>query len=231
VTRDVLDRILRDLAARRAVVVVTDLSSGAATVVDPLAADDGPLAAASREAAARDTSRVVEGPGGTTFLRVFNPPVRVVVVGAVHVTQALAPMVRLAGYDVVVVDPRAAFATEARFPGVELLRAWPDEALARVGLDRRTAVVTLTHDPKLDDPALVAALRSDAFYVGALGSRKTHAARCERLRGLGLDEAAITRVHAPVGLPLGAVSPGEIAASIVGEIVATLRAGVARGPR
>ncbi len=227
-TRDVLARILRDLAARRAVVVATDLASGAATILDPLAANDGPLAAAAREAAARDSSGVVEGPGGPTFLRVFNPAARVVVVGAVHVTQALAPMMRLTGYDVVVVDPRPAFATEARFPGVDLLRAWPDEALARVGLDRRTAVVTLTHDPKLDDPALVAALRSDAFYVGALGSRKTHAARCERLRGLGFDDAAITRVHAPVGLAIGAVSPGEIAASIAAEIVATLRA-AARG--
>jgi len=228
VTRDVLDRVLRELAARRAVVVATELASGAATIVDPLAADDGPFGAEAREAAARDTSRVVEGPGGATFLRVFNPPVQVVVVGAVHVTQALAPMVRLAGYDVVVVDPRAAFATEARFPGVRLERAWPAEALARVGLDRRTAVVALTHDPKLDDPALVATLGSDAFYAGALGSEKTHAARCERLRALGFGDAALARIHGPVGLPLGAVSPGEIAASILAEIVATLRAGVTR---
>jgi xanthine dehydrogenase accessory factor len=225
VTRDVLARILRDVAARRAVVVATDLSSGAATVVDPLAADDGPLVALAREAAAADTSRVFAGPAGPMFLRVLNPAVRIVVVGAVHVTQALAPMIRLAGYDVLVLDPRAAFATEARFPGVELVREWPDEGLARLGLDRRTAVVALTHDPKLDDPALVAALRSDVFYVGALGSRKTHAARCERLRGLGFDEAAVSRIHGPIGLPIGAVSPGEIATSIIAEIVATLRNG------
>jgi xanthine dehydrogenase accessory factor len=223
VTRDVLERILRALAARRGVVVATELATGAATVLDPLAPGDAPLSAAAREAALRDTSRVVEGPGGETFLRVFNPPVRVVVIGAVHITQALAPMVRLAGYDVVVVDPRAAFATEARLPGVPLVCAWPDEGLARVGLDRRTAVVALTHDPKLDDPALAAALRSDAFYVGALGSRRTHAARCERLRALGLDDAAIARIHGPIGLRIGAVSPGEVAASIVAEIVADLR--------
>jgi xanthine dehydrogenase accessory factor len=229
VTREVLERILRDVSARRAVVVATELASGAATVVDPLAPGDGPFAESARDAAARDTSCVVEGPGGPTLLRVYNPAVRVVVVGAVHVAQALAPMVRLAGYDVVVADPRPAFATAARFPGVPLVVEWPDRALARVGLDRRTAVVALTHDPKLDDPALAAALRSDAFYVGALGSKKTHAARCARLRELGLDDAAIARVHGPVGLPIGALSPGEIAASIVAQLVATLRAGVARG--
>jgi xanthine dehydrogenase accessory factor len=224
VTRDVLDRVLADAAARRAVVVATDLATGDATVLDPLAPGDGPLAAAAREAAVRDQSRVVEGPAGAAFLRVFNPPVRVVVIGAVHVTQALAPMVKLAGYDVVVVDPRGAFATEARFPGVPLVVAWPDEGLAQVGLDRRTAVVALTHDPKLDDPALAAALRSEAFYVGALGSRRTQAARLERLRALGLDEPALARIHGPVGLAIGAVSPGEIAASIVAELVASLRA-------
>jgi xanthine dehydrogenase accessory factor len=226
VTRALLDEVLRALAARRAVVLATDLASGAGVAVDPhgKGADlDPSLRAAAREAAARDQSRIVEGGAGRTFLRVFNPPVRVVVIGAVHVAQALAPMIRLAGHDVVVVDPRSAFATAERFPGVPVRCAWPEEALAQLGLDRRTALVALTHDPKIDDPALVAALRSEAFYVGALGSRRTHAARCERLRSAGLGDADVGRVHGPVGLAIGAVSPGEIAVSIVAELVGALR--------
>lgn len=220
-----------DLAAKRPVVLATDLATGGALLVHPW---DGPageadpaLLAAARAAAQDDQSRAWDGPGGRLFLRVYNPPVRVIVVGAVHIAQALAPMVRLAGYDVVVVDPRRAFATEARFPGIPLSTDWPDEALARLGLDQRTAVVTMTHDPKIDDPALVAALRSEAFYVGALGSKKTQAARRERLAALGFDEAAQARVHGPVGLPLGAVSTAEIAVSILSEVVACLRHGAA----
>jgi xanthine dehydrogenase accessory factor len=229
--RAVLQQVLAAAAARRPAVVAIDLGSGAAEVLEPFAAGDHALAAAARDAAARDTSRLGEGPVGPVFLGVFNPPVRVMVVGAVHVAQALVPMIRLAGYDVTVVDPRGAFATEARFPGVRLVHAWPDEALAAEGLDGRTAVVTLTHDPKLDDPALAAALRSGAFYVGALGSKKTHAARRERLRGEGLDDAALDRIRAPIGLPIGAVSPGEVATAILAELVATLRAGASGGHR
>jgi xanthine dehydrogenase accessory factor len=229
--RAIVARVLEAAAARRPAVVATDLGTAASEVLDPFAAADHPLAAAARDAAARDTSRLGEGEAGPVFLGVFNPPVRVLVVGAVHVAQALVPMVQLAGHAPVVVDPRAAFATEARFPGVRLVRAWPDEALAQEGLDARTAVVTLTHDPKLDDPALAAALRSAAFYVGALGSRKTHAARRERLRAEGLDDAALDRIRAPIGLPIGAVSPGEVAAAIVAEIVAALRVGASGGHR
>jgi xanthine dehydrogenase accessory factor len=215
------------------VVVATALDSGAAEALDPREAGGHPLADAARDAAARDTSRLVDGAAGPVFLGVFNPPVRVLVVGAVHVAQTLVPMIRLAGYDALVIDPRTAFATEARFPfpGVRLVHAWPGEAVAQEGLDRRSAVVTLTHDPKLDDPALLAALRSGAFYVGALGSRKTHAARRERLRAEGLDDASLDRIHGPVGLALGAVSPGEVATSILAEIVATLRAGASGGHR
>jgi xanthine dehydrogenase accessory factor len=145
------------------------------------------------------------------------------IIGAVHVAQALAPMARQAGLEVVVVDPRRAFATASRFPGVKVVGEWPAEAMALLGLDRRTAVVTLAHDPKIDDPALAAALRSEAFYVGALGSRRSHAARLERLRALGFGEGDLGRIHGPVGLPIGAVSPGEIAVSILAQLVERLR--------
>jgi xanthine dehydrogenase accessory factor len=218
--------LLEKVAARAPVVAALDLARGALVLVDPAAQPGGDpsLASAAREALARDAAGMVHGPGGSWFLRPFTPPVRVVVLGAVHIAQALVPMIGLAGWEAVVVDPRRAFATAARFEGVRLEHAWPDEALARIGLDRRTAVVTLTHDPKLDDPALAAALRSEVFYVGALGSRKSQAARRERLRALGVDDAALARLHAPVGLALGARSPAEIAVSILAELVAVLRA-------
>ena len=224
--RATLDALLAAAAAKRAVVLATDLATGEERLVDPFGAagEDAEVAAAAREAASRDEARRVERAGGAVFLRPFNPPVRVVIVGAVHVSQALARMVQLAGHEVVVVDPRRAFATAERFPGVRVVAAWPDEAFAAEGgLDRRTAVVTLTHDPKIDDPALAAALRSEAFYVGALGSKKTHAARLARLRAEGFDEAALARIHAPVGMPIGAVSPGEIAASVVAQVIGALR--------
>jgi len=224
--RDVLARLRRDLAEKRPAVLATRLASGDARLLHPF--DDEPggdpaLRAAARQAALEDRSQVVPTPEGEVFLRVFNPPVRVIVVGAVHVAQALAPMVRQAGYDVLVVDPRRSFATADRFPGITVSAEWPDEAMARVGVDRRTAVVTMTHDPKIDDPALVGALRSESFYVGALGSKKTQAARRERLRGKGFSDADVARIRGPVGLPLGAVSPGEIAVSILAELVGALR--------
>jgi xanthine dehydrogenase accessory factor len=153
------------------------------------------------------------------FVAVYNLPLRIVIVGAVHVAQTLAPMAVLAGFDVMVIDPRHSFATEARFPGLALLNDWPDDAMAKIGLNSSSAVVTLTHDPKLDDPALVAALRSDSFYVGALGSRRTHAKRIDRLKESGLDDAAILRIHSPIGLPLGGRNAPEIAVSILAEII------------
>ena len=170
-----------------------------------------------------DRSRSVESADGTVFLQIFNPPLRLAIVGAVHIAQALAPMAALAGYAVSVIDPRGAFATEARFPGVTLLDDWPDEAMAAFGPDRRSAVVTLTHDPKLDDPALDVALKSEAFYIAALGSRRTHAGRTERLTALGHDAAAIARIHGPAGLDIGAVSPAEIAISVMAEMTRALR--------
>ncbi len=225
-TPEILAELRRDLAAKRAAVLVTDLRRGDARVIhpfDPQPGAAGALLDAAREATTRDESRKVELAGGEVFLRVFNPPVRLFVVGAVHIAQALAPMARLAGYDVAVIDPRRGFATEDRFGGIPLVREWPDEALARLGLDRRSAVVTMTHDPKIDDPALAAALRSDAFYLGSLGSRKTQAARRERLARAGFSEAELARIHGPVGLSIGAATPGEIATAILAELVSRLR--------
>jgi xanthine dehydrogenase accessory factor len=224
--RAIVDRLRRSLSGKQAVVLATELATGEARLVDQFGENPGldpALARAARAAAERDASTRRETLAGSVFLRVYNPAVSVVIVGAVHIAQALAPMVRLAGFDALVVDPRRAFGTEDRFAGVPLLVEWPDEALARIGLGRRTAVVAMTHDPKIDDPALAAALRSDAFYVGCLGSRKTQAARRDRLRAMGFGETALARIHGPVGLPIGAASPGEIAVSILSEIVASLR--------
>lgn len=223
----ILDQLLADRAAKRAVVLVTDLSSGDGLLVYP--AEDGSngldetLAAALDEAVRADRSTTVETPGGGVFLHVFNPPKRLIVVGAVHIAQPLARMAVLAGYDVTVVDPRGAFASEDRFPGMTVLSDWPDDALNTLAPDARTAVVTLTHDPKLDDPALEVALNSDAFYVGSLGSKKTHAARLERLRHAGFGEDALARINGPVGLAIGAKSPAEIAVSILAQITERLR--------
>lgn len=224
---DVLAPLLAAISARRPVVLATDLARGGLRLVDPLMPDravEPGLAAAAQAAVARDESTRGEAPGGAWLVRPFVPPTRLVIFGAVHVAQALAPMARLAGLEPVVVDTRPAFATEARFEGVPMICAPADQALARVGLDRHTAVVTLTHRPELDDAALAAALRSEAFYVGALGSRKTQAARRERLRGLGFGDGDLARIHGPVGLAIGARSPAEIAVAILAELVAALRA-------
>jgi xanthine dehydrogenase accessory factor len=213
-------------AARRATILVTDVESGAQRLVKAadLAAD--PLADALEKQLRMAKSAMIEAEGRSFFLTVQAPPPRVIVTGAVHISQAMAPMAQLLDLDLVIVDPRTAFATPERFPGVRLLTDWPDEALASLGLDGYTAFVALTHDPKIDDPALEAALRSDCFYIGALGSRKTHGRRLERLAAAGFDAAATQRIHAPIGLDIGAVSPAEIALAILGEIVSTLR-----GPR
>jgi len=185
--------------------------------------DSAGLAAVKR-ALADDRSASIELPDGVVFIEVFNPKLRLVIVGAVHIAQPLAQMAALAGYQVAVIDPRSAFASGERFPGVSLSTEWPDEALQRLKPDRRSAIVTLTHDPKLDDPALAAALRSDAFYIGALGSRKTHAARLARLGELGFKDADFARIHGPLGLDIGAVSPAEIALSALAQMTQVLRA-------
>ena len=224
-----LDQLNRDRADRKPVALVTQIDTGAQALVHPhdatgMLAANADVVAAARKAMADDKSGVVESPAGNLFIQVFNPPLRLIVVGAVHIAQPLARMAVLSGYDVTVVDPRGSFATAERFPGVTLMGEWPDDAMAALKPDKRTAVVTLTHDPKLDDPALAVALKSDAFYVGSLGSRKTHAARCERLTAQGFDGKDLARIHGPVGLNIGAVSPAEIAVSILGQVTEVLRA-------
>jgi xanthine dehydrogenase accessory factor len=227
-TPAILERLLKERRAKSAVVLVTELASGAQALVYPrevfgdLSFDPDALARV-REALRDDESGTIEHGGKRLFLHVQNPPLQLIIVGAVHIAQALAPMAALAGYNVTIIDPRRAFASDARFPDVTLIGEWPDEAMATMKLDRRTAVVTLTHDPKLDDPALQTALRSVAFYIGALGSRRTHAARLARLKAAGFADADCARIHGPVGLDIGALSPAEIAVSILAQVTAVLR--------
>jgi xanthine dehydrogenase accessory factor len=210
-------------AARRAAILVTDVASGDQRLVRETEIDGDLLAEELQDALRRGKSGLVEREGCQFFLTVQVPPVRVVVIGAVHISQALAPMAKGLDLDVTIIDPRTAFATPERFPKVPVLAEWPDTVLPQIGIDPYTAIVALTHDPKIDDPALAAALRSDCFYIGALGSRKTHERRVQRLIASGFTEADLSRIHAPIGLDIGAVSPAEIAVSILAEIVASLR--------
>ena len=210
-------------AARRAAVLVTALSDGAQRFVAAERAADDPLRDEIEAALRSGKSGTVERDGAAYFLTVQVPPVRLVMIGAVHISQALAPIARIAGLDPIVIDPRTAFATPERFPETPVIAEWPDEALTQRPLDRYSAICLLTHDPKIDDRALVRALNAECFYIGALGSRKTHAKRLERMKAEGFDDAALARIHAPIGLDIGAVSPSEIAVSIAGEIVAALR--------
>ena len=196
---------------------------GGAQLLLPAPDAPAPLAEAAARALDRDESGTVTLDGAEWFLNVYNPPMRLIVVGAVHIAQALVPMAAQLGLAVVVVDPRRSFASDERFPNVTVMTDWPDEALDALAPDSRTAVVTLTHDPKLDDPALDRALKSDAFYIGALGSRRTHAARLKRLRELGHSEAAMARIRGPVGLNIEAVTAPEIALSVLAEFVAVRR--------
>ncbi len=211
-------------AARRACVLVTEIGGEAQRLVLAKDVAGDPLADLLAAHLRQGKSGLVEVEGRKLFLTVQVPPPRVVVTGAVHISQAMVPMAATLGLDLTIIDPRTAFATPERFPGVALHADWPDAVLPKLGgLDRYTAFVALTHDPKIDDPGLTAALHSDCFYIGALGSRKTHAVRLERLAEAGFDAAAMARIHAPIGLDIGAVSPAEIALAILGEIVAALR--------
>jgi xanthine dehydrogenase accessory factor len=159
------------------------------------------------------------------FINIHNPPLRLVIIGAVHIAQSVIPIAQALGYDVTVIDPRGAFATGARFPGIALHTEWPDEIIPKIGLDPRTALIALTHDPKIDDPALDAALKSDVFYIGALGSKKTQASRAQRLKDAGFSESQVARIHGPIGLNIGAKGAPEIAVSIMGEVTRCLRLG------
>ena len=225
--QETLSRLLEDQAAKRAVALATDMESGDQTLVYGNSAEgphgsDTEILATARQAIRDDRSKVYELNGRRIFIETFNPPLRLVIVGAVHIAQPLSRMASVAGYDVTVIDPRGSFATKERFPGIALNSEWPDDGMCTLDPDRRTAVVTLTHDPKLDDPGLEVALKSDAFYIGSLGSRKTHAGRVERLTGAGFTETEISRIHAPVGLNIGSISPAEIAVSILAQITKTL---------
>lgn len=209
-------------AAKQPVVLATRLPTGEQVLLpDPTAPAE--LADAACDALRDDRNATLTLGGGVWFLRAYNPPLRLVVVGAVHIAQALVPMAAQLGLAVVVVDPRRAFASAERFPNVAISTDWPDEAIDALAPDTRTAVVTLTHDPRLDDPALDRALRSAAFYIGALGSRRSHAARLNRLRALGHDESALARIHGPVGLDIAAVTAPEIALAVLAEFVAVRR--------
>jgi xanthine dehydrogenase accessory factor len=220
---DLLAAFNAERTLRRACVLVTDIASGDQHLIRGADAVSDPLAAILEERLRLGKSGMVQWEGRELFVSVEVPPVRLIVIGAVHVSQMLAPIARLAGFDAIIVDPRNAFATPERFPSVQLIAEWPDVALPPLHLDRYTAVVLLTHDPRIDDQGLAEALRADCFYIGALGSRKTHAKRLERMRGKGFIDAALERIHAPIGLDIGAVSPAEIAVSILGEIIAELR--------
>lgn len=209
--------------ARRAVIRVTDLSGGEDLVVHEGEAVSGVLSEAVTAAFRSGRSGIVEAGGTGYFLNVHLPPPRIVVIGAVHISQALAPMARIAGFDLTIIDPRTAFASPERFEGVELLAEWPQDVLGARPLDPYTALAALTHDPKIDDDPLRAALEAGCFYVGALGSRKTHARRVERLRAAGFAEEAIARIAAPIGLDIGASSPAEIAVAVLAEIIGSLR--------
>ena len=228
--RAILDAVIAARAEKRALALATSLKTGAQLAMT----DAGNLAdleaseaisAAAVNALRHDKPVTIDDDDGRVFVQPFNPPLRMFIVGGVHIAQALAPMGVLAGYDVTVNDPRGSFASQERFPSITLCEEWPDEALAAYAPDARTAIVTLTHDPKLDDPALAVALRSPAFYIGALGSRKTHAARLERLAGLGFSTEELSRIHGPLGLALGGRSPAEIAIAALAQATQALHAG------
>ena len=209
-------------AARRPVIVITDVGNGEQRIVKAADIAADPLHAELDKHLRMGKSGAIEADGRKLFLNVYAPTAKLVIVGAVHISQALAPLARSLGYDVTVVDPRTAFASPERFPDVPLVAEWPDVALPPLNVDHYTAFVAVTHDPKIDDPALLHAFERNCFYIGALGSRKTHAKRADRLKAQGASDADIARIHAPIGLNIGAVSPSEIAVAIMAEITAQL---------
>jgi len=220
---DLLESLNAERAARRAAIVVTNVASGQQRLVKAADVAKDPLKAVLSEHLRSGRSGMEDAAEGRIFLTVYVPAPQLVITGAVHISQVLAPIAKLLGYDVTIVDPRTAFASVERFPDVRVIAEWPDQALPPLGIDRYTAFVALTHDPKIDDPALIHALSRDCFYIGALGSRKTHARRVDRLKQQGLIEADISRIHAPIGLDIGAVSPAEIAVAIMAQITERLR--------
>lgn len=222
---DLLSSLNVERAKRRGAVIVTDLSDGSQRLVREQEAEGDALLRALKINLRGGKSGTYEHEGKKLFVEVHRPPLRIVVIGAVHVSQALAPMAKLLGYHIAIVDPRGAFATPARFPDVNVIADWPDNALPKLGLDGWTAFAALTHDPKIDNPALKLALDAGCFYIGALGSKKTHARRVEALKQMGISDAEIAEIHAPIGLNIGATSPQEIALAILSQITQSLRMG------
>ncbi len=222
---EILERVLEARAKREAVAVITRLADGSQHIVPRAELADDPFAEQLESAFRFDKSQVTELDGEEHFIDIHNPPLKMIIVGAVHIAQALIPIAQATGFHVVVIDPRGAFATETRFPGVELHDEWPDEVLDGIGIDARTAVIALTHDPKIDDPALTMALKADPFYIGALGSRRTHAGRLERLGANGLSEDRLSRINGPIGLNIGAKGQAEIAVAVMGKVIEQLRLG------
>ena len=220
---DVLHALNAERSARRAAVLVTDVGNGEQRLVKAVDVTKDPLKDVLAKRLRMAKSGMEDTPQGRFFLTVYVPSPKLVITGAVHISQALAPMGQLLGYDVTIVDPRTAFASVERFPDVKVIAEWPDVALPPLGVDHYTAFVALTHDPKIDDPALKHALARECFYIGALGSKKTHAKRVDRLKQAGLTDADIARIHAPIGLDIDAVSPSEIAVAIMAEITQSLR--------
>ena len=220
---DILTALNAERAARRAAVVVTNVENGQQRLIKAADIAKDPLRPQLAEHLRTSKSGMEETAEGKVFLTVYVPAPQLIITGAVHISQALAPIGKLVGYDVTIVDPRTAFASPERFPDVKVIAEWPDKALPPLNVDHYTAFVALTHDPKIDDPALLHALARDCFYIGALGSRKTHARRLDRLKEQGVNEAALARIHAPIGLDIGAVSPAEIAVAIMAQITERLR--------
>ena len=223
-----LDILLKARAKKRAMAHVANYATGEERLIDEGgvidgSALDGEIIDVIQERRRQDRSGAVDGDGGSLFVRTYNPPLRLIIIGAVHTAQALAPMAKMCGYDVILIDPRSAFASADRFPGVTLMDEWPEAALEQLQPDHRSAIVTLSHDPKFDEPAIIFALRSPAFYVGALGSRRTHASRCVRLKENGLSDEEIASIYGPVGLSIGALSPTEIAISILAQMTQVMR--------
>jgi xanthine dehydrogenase accessory factor len=220
---DILTVLNAERQARRAAIIVNDVASGKQRLVKAADAPKDPLRSVLADHFRTGKSGMEETAEGRVFLTVYVPAPQLVITGAVHISQALAPIGKLLGYDVTIVDPRTAFASAERFPDVKVVAEWPDQALPPLNVDRYTAFVALTHDPKIDDPALSHALSRDCFYIGALGSRKTHARRVERLKQQGFSDTDIARIQAPIGLDIGAVSPAEIAVAIMAQITEKLR--------
>lgn len=221
--RQILETLNAERRARRAAVVVTDMADGSVRLIRQADAAVGELGEAVAKALRTGRSGLVEIDGRTLFLNAHLPNPRLVVIGAVHISQALAPMTKIAGYPVEIIDPRTSFATPDRFPGVVLHAEWPQDVLKRQPLDAYTALAAVTHDPKVDDMPLKAALDAGCFYVGALGSRKTHAKRVERLLAMGATAEQIEGIHSPIGIDIGAASPAEIAVAVLAEVVRAFR--------